>query len=62
MTPQQVVKHYGSGKVGPAAYALQVARQTVYDWVKRNRVPGSWQIWIERDTQGLLKADPKARP
>lgn len=62
MTPEQIVKHYGAGKVGPTAYALKVARQTVYDWINRKRVPGPWQIWIERDTAGALKADPKARP
>jgi len=62
MTPKEVVTHYGAGKVAAAAYALKVARQTLYDWINRKRVPGSWQIWIERDTGGELKADPKARP
>ena len=57
MTPEQVIKHYGGGKIGRAAYALQLARQTLYDWQKRERVPALWQAWIERDTAGVLKAD-----
>ena len=62
MTPMQIIKHYGNGKVGAAAYALNLARQTIYDWRKRGRVPPLWQAWIEKDTAGVLKADGRERP
>ena len=63
MTPLQIIDHYGQGSILRATRnGLPVSRQTLYDWLQRKTIPGKWQAWIERDTAGVLRADPKAKP
>lgn len=59
MSPQDVIQHYGNGKVPDAAVKLGLTRQTLHVWMKSDFVPLDWQHWIERDTAGRFKADPR---
>jgi DNA-binding transcriptional regulator YdaS (Cro superfamily) len=54
MTPQQVVKHYGSQSA--AARALGLNRATICTWVTRKRIPETRQAWIQLLTGGKLVA------
>ena len=56
MTPKQVIAHYGDGRIQHAAGKLGVTRQTIYNWIDADAVPANWQAWIERDTNGRLRA------
>lgn len=62
MTPHDVIRHYGGehrGAAEKAAEKLGLTRQTVSHWRKIGFVPLEWQSWIEKDTAGYLKADPR---
>ena len=54
MTPNQVIKYYGS--ISAAARALQLTRQAVSYWKARGKIPKHVQSTIEIRTQGVLKA------
>lgn len=54
MTPDQLVKHYGSEQA--AATALRVTRQAVNYWVRRKSIPLRTQALIQVKTNGALKA------
>ena len=57
MTPNQLSKLYGSqSKIGRA---LNISRQTVHNWFKKNHVPRVWQLEIEKLTGGALKAEKR---
>jgi hypothetical protein len=60
MTPEQVIRHYapdGSDSLMRAAERAPVSRQSLNAWRKAGQVPRLWQVYIERDTAGRLKAD-----
>jgi len=59
MTPNQVIKFYGSET--DAAKALRVTRQAVNYWKMKGRIPAVMQAWIEIQLDGKLKADRNAR-
>lgn len=59
MTPQDVVDHYGNGNVHRAAIQLGLSRQAIHQWLRDEYVPLDWQHWIEKDTAGRYKADPR---
>lgn len=59
VTPQDVISHYGNGSPVDAAIKLGLTRQTIHTWIKADWVPLDWQHWIERDTAGRYKADPR---
>lgn len=54
MTPDQVIKHYGSERA--AAQALQLTRQAVNHWKRHNLIPVRTQALIQLITNGALKA------
>jgi hypothetical protein len=56
MSPQQIIDHYGAGNISKAADALELSRQTLYNWLEAKIVPQEWQSWIEQDTEGKLRA------
>ena len=58
MTYKQVVAHYRG--LSKAAQALGIKRQNVYAWSRRRRIPSRWQMRLEADTGGGLKADARA--
>jgi DNA invertase Pin-like site-specific DNA recombinase len=53
MTPEQVVEHFG-GKAETAA-ALNVTRQVVYLWLKKQKIPEPRAYQIQVITKGKLK-------
>lgn len=57
MTPNQVIKHYGSKR--EAAYWLGFTEQAVQYWINKNRVPKRTQKLIEQMTGGRLKAQER---
>lgn len=57
VNPADLIEHYGQGSIAKAAPAMQVTRQTLYNWQAAGKVPLLWQVWFERDTAGRLKAD-----
>ena len=57
MTPQQVIKHYGSEQA--AATALQVTRQIINYWKQKGVIPEKTQALIQVKTNGALKASVK---
>ena len=59
MTYNQLTAHYRG--LSKAARALKLARQTVFAWQGRNGIPERWQIRIEAQTDGKLKASRRAR-
>ena len=59
MTPQDIVQHYGNGNATKAAIALGLTRQAVNVWLRAGLVPLDWQHWVEKDTAGRYKADPR---
>jgi len=59
MTPEQVVRYYGSQ--AKAADGLGVSPQVIHNWIQRKRVPLEWQLDIEVETAGKLKLDRKRR-
>lgn len=59
MTPKDIIQHYGNGSVPEAAIKLGLTRQTLHIWLRSEWVPLDWQHWIERDTAGRFKADPR---
>ena len=54
MTPKQVVEHFGG--VANTAKALKMSRQIIYQWTWDQRIPELRQLWIERKTNGKLRA------
>lgn len=58
MTPQQVVKHFGTQR--KAAAALDLTQPTISNWVIRGRVPAGAQLRVQAATRGKLKADREA--
>lgn len=59
MNYKKVVRHYGG--LSKVSRALGLKRQTVHAWGVRDRIPPKWQLKIESDTDGKLKADKAAR-
>lgn len=57
MTPEQVIKHYGSQAA--AADALNMTRAIISYWLKVKRIPPKTQAWIQLETHGALKAARK---
>lgn len=65
MTPDQVIKHFTRGlncesrnqEIVAVAEALNVNRQTVWVWVRDDRVPRLAQQMIASMTHGKLRAD-----
>lgn len=55
MTPNQLIKHYGSA--AKAAAALGADRQIVHGWKKRGSIPLDHQCTYEVLTDGKLRAD-----
>lgn len=54
MTPNQVVKHFGS--VRAAARSLGLSRTAIQNWRRKGGVPKRTQAWIQLETGGALKA------
>lgn len=54
MTPNQVIKYYGS--VSEAARKLIYTRAAIARWKRMNRIPRRTQEWIEMLTDGALRA------
>ena len=54
MTPNQVVKHFGS--VSAAARGLGLTRTAIQNWRRKGAVPRRTQAWIQLETGGALKA------
>ena len=54
MTPEQVIKHYGSESA--AADALKMTRQIINLWKLRKSIPVRTQAFIQVKTNGALKA------
>lgn len=54
MTPNQVVKHFGS--VSAASRGLKLSRAAINNWKRRGFVPKRSQRLIEFETGGALKA------
>jgi hypothetical protein len=62
MTPKQVIRHYagdGSDSVARAALRAPVSRQSLHAWLRHGEVPPLWQLYIERDSGGRLRADAR---
>lgn len=57
MTPDQVIKHFGTQAA--AAEALGIGQPAVSNWVARGVVPSVSQLKLEMVTGGKLKADKK---
>ena len=55
MTPEQVIKHYGSERA--AADALKMTRQIINYWKLRKSIPLRTQAFIQLKTNGALKAN-----
>lgn len=60
MTFDDIKRHFGSVAKAQAALGIK-AKQTIYDWKKRGKVPVGWQARIELRTGGALKADESQR-
>jgi hypothetical protein len=56
MTPNQIIKHFGSPKA--AAEALHVTLDNIYRWRERKFVPARRQVVIAGYTDGALKVGP----
>ena len=54
MTPEQVIKHYGSEQA--AADALKMTRQAINYWKLRKVIPTRTQAFIQLKTNGALRA------
>ncbi len=54
MTPEQVIRHYGSEDA--AAVALKLTRQAVNYWKRKKEIPLRTQALIQLRTNGALKA------
>lgn len=54
MTPNQVVKHFGS--VSAASRSLGISRAAIANWKRRGFVPRLSQRRIQLETNGDLKA------
>jgi len=57
MNAKNLVQIYGSAI--KAAEAMQVGRQTIYDWLNRG-MPGAWQEKAELLTKGKFKPSIRA--
>ena len=57
MTPDQVIKHFGTQAA--TAEALGIGQPAVSNWVARGVVPSVSQLRLEIITGGKLKADKK---
>lgn len=55
MTPEQVIKHYGTEQA--AANALSCTRQIVNFWLQKGEIPLKTQAFIQLKTNGKLRAD-----
>lgn len=56
MTPSDLKSHFG-GTQSAAASFLGVRQGLLSEWEATGHIPVSWQIVIERQTFGKLKAD-----
>jgi len=59
MNVDQVIKHFG-GEM-EAATALCYSLQSIKNWESTRKIPNSAQRYIERATNGKLKADKVAK-
>ncbi len=61
MTPRQVLLYFGGNppSQAQAARVLGVSRQVINNWLMRNRVPRYWQLSLELNTRGMLKAEKR---
>lgn len=58
MRYNQILRRYGG--VSDTARALGTSKQTVSQWRLWKRVPTRWQLHVEHDSEGGLKADARA--
>lgn len=59
MTYKQLIAYFGG--LTKTAQALDLSKQRIHGWGKRNKIPPHRQVQIEQLTAGGLRADREAR-